>query len=113
MIINAVLTNNYGVGSAVIGYLAYVIIQVLFYYFYFIHKILGLKSMRVFKSFIIPTFIGFGIMLLVSFVKLQTSSLILEMIVKTILWIVLYFLLLVAFKIIDIRKMQFDLLHKK
>ena len=58
IIINVLLTKKYGVGSAVIGYLAYIIIQVMFYYLYFNSRILGLNSFRVFKSFFLPTSLG-------------------------------------------------------
>lgn len=109
MVINALLTNKYGVGSAVIGYLAYIVIQMLFYYLYFNNRVLRLKSTRVFKSFIIPTGLGFVAFVGVHLIKIEMNSLLLQLIVNSVVWIVVYFLFLAAFKIVDIKKMKIGL----
>ena len=103
IVINALLTSKYGVGSAVIGYLTYIIIQVSFYYLYFNSKVLGLKSMRVFKSFIIPTCLGLVCFVAVYFIKIEIDLLILKIVVKTIIWGLFYLLLLLCFKVVDLR----------
>lgn len=112
IIINALLTNKYGVGSAVIGYLVYIIIQVSFYYLYFNSSVLGLKSMRVFKSFIIPTGLGFVAFIGAQLLKIEMSSLLLQLIVKTVVWGVFYLLMLILFRVVDIRKISEVLLKQ-
>lgn len=107
IIINVLFCNVWGVGSAVVGYLIYIIIQMLFYYLYFNNKILGLKSMKVFKSFIIPTAIGFILFLGVSFLKIEMNNLLLKISIQTLLWIVGYVICLFLFKIMD-RKLIFN-----
>lgn len=87
VLINVILANKLGVGSAVIGYLIYVIIQMSFYYFYFNNRILHLNSWRVFKSFIVPTFIGIVVSGVIMIIKIHTAILLLEIFVKTILWV--------------------------
>ncbi|NLL51428.1 MAG: hypothetical protein GX248_01840, partial [Peptococcaceae bacterium] len=112
IVINAVLTNIYGVGSAVIGYLVYIIIQMSFYYLYFNSSVLGLKSMRVFKSFIIPTGLGFVAFIGAQLLKIEMSSLLLQLIVKTVVWGVFYLLMLILFRVVDIRKISEVLLKQ-
>ncbi|GAO31478.1 oligosaccharide flippase family protein [Geofilum rubicundum] len=110
VIINALLTNKYGVGSAVLGYLAYIIIQVLFYYLYFNNKILGLKSMKVFESFVIPTSLGFILYLGVKNINLQLDSLILQIMINSVVWTAAYIVSLVLLKVVDIQKIRLVLL---
>jgi len=105
IIINAILCQHYGVGSAVLGYLVYIIIQISFYYFYFNNKVLGLKSMKVFKSFVIPTLLGFFLMIGIYLLNIEIKFLILQIIIKSIIWGVSYILCLELFKIIRIRKL--------
>ncbi len=103
IIINAMLTNNYGVGSAVLGYLVYIIIQMSFYYFYFNNKVLKLKSLKIFTSFIMPTALGYGVLLLVKSMKIPIKSLPLYMIISSIIWAMIYLTALHVFKILDIK----------
>ena len=112
MIINAMLCKYFGVGSAIIGFLIYIIIQMSFYYLYFNNKILGLRSLKVFKSFIVPTAIGFVLMVVTYFVKIKTEHLLLQIVVNSSFWCVLYASCLVALKIIDV-KMIYLMLQKK
>jgi O-antigen/teichoic acid export membrane protein len=104
IVINAILTSTLGVGSAVIGYLVYIIIQISFYYFYFNTKVLKLNSMQVFKSFFIPTGIGFILFLIISNLKVTINSLLLQIIVNSVLWIGAYLLFLYVFKVVDVNK---------
>ena len=114
IIINATLCEYFGVGSAVIGYLVYVVIQMLFYYFYFNEKVLGLNSSYVFKSFIFPTLIGFGVMLAIELINMPINwPILLLLIVKSMLWIIAYSFLIVFFKIIDIKKKLYRLQYSK
>ena len=100
IVINAALCNIFNVGSAVIGYLAYIIIQMAFYYFYFNQKVLGLNSLKVFSSFISPTIIGLVLMIGISFFKLPIESLFLKIIIKSIFWGFGYIICLQLFKVI-------------
>ena len=59
LMVNAVLITDFGVGAAIIGFIVYTMIQMSFYYFYFNNKVLNLESLKVFKSFIVPTLLGF------------------------------------------------------
>ena len=56
IITNILLVNTFQVGSAVISHSSYLIIQISFYYFYFNNKILRIKSLPVFLSFIYLSF---------------------------------------------------------
>ncbi len=55
------MCSKFGVGSAVIGYLVYVIIIILSYYFYFIEKVLSLNPITVFRKFLHPFVIALGV----------------------------------------------------
>ena len=111
IIINAILCQHYGVGSAVIGYLVYIIIQMSFYYFYFNNKILGLKSIKVFKLFFVPTMIGFCLMICVYFLKIEIKFLSLQIVLKSLIWCIGYTFCLVIFRVVDI-KMLYSMLRK-
>ncbi|TCO07875.1 lipopolysaccharide biosynthesis protein [Natronoflexus pectinivorans] len=106
MIINAILASKYGVGSAVIGYLVYIIIQVLFYYLYFNNRVLSLKSLNVFKSFVIPTGLGFIVFGLVHFLEVETGSFIIQILINSLTWGIIYILMLIMFRVIDIRDIK-------
>jgi O-antigen/teichoic acid export membrane protein len=102
IIINVLLTNKYGVGSAIIGYLFYIIIQMSFYYFYFNNKVLGLKSLKVLKSFILPTGIGFILFGVIYFLKIKMNSLTLQIFINSGIWTGLYLFCLKLLNVIDI-----------
>lgn len=108
LIINALLANRFGVGSAVIGYLIYIIIQIAFYYLYFNRKVLGLKSLKVFKSFIIPTGLAFLVMIIIMLLPFRFNNLIISIIIKVGLWGVLYLLAIFGLRILSFN----ELLHK-
>ena len=108
IVLNAILCPLLGVGSAVVGYLIYILIQMSFYYFYFNNQILRLNSYKIFKSFVVPAMTGlmaFGLVYICSFTSFE--SLFLSIIVKCGLWLILYVVFLFVFKIIsvnDVRK---------
>ncbi len=104
IIINALLAKSFGVGSAVIGYLVYIIIQMSFYYLYFNKKILNLHSFKVFKAFIIPTFIAFIAYLPLYVFKFDLLPVLFTILVKTAVWAILFFTILFIFKIIDLQQ---------
>lgn len=105
IIINVLFCNVWGVGSAVVGYLVYVIIQMLFYYLYFNNKILGLKSMKVFKSFIIPTGLCMLITLGIMFLNIEFESALTTLIIKLMVWGICYCILLQLVRIVDIKQL--------
>ncbi len=104
IIINSVLVNYFGVGSAVIGYLVYIIIQMSFYYLYFNTYVLNLNSWLVFRSFFIPTILGISSFALIKFSNIQMDSLLLNIIVKSILWVILFAILIFATKTISLKQ---------
>lgn len=104
IIINAAFCQSLGVGSAIIGYLVYIVIQISYYYLYFNNKVLNLQSSKVFKAFLIPTFIAFVSYLPLYFLKLDFLSTFLIILLKTSIWFILFLGMLFIFKIIDLQK---------
>lgn len=103
LLLNAYFAKEIGVGSAVVGYAVYALIQMSFYYFYYNNKILKLDSWLVFKSFIIPVLFGSLAIYLVYLINIQMSLLLLQIIVKLILWSLLFMIMLLLFRIIKFR----------
>ena len=62
------------VGATVIGYLAYCMIQILFYYFYYWPKVMKINSMKVFLSSFVP-FMSIGALLCVGLRSLSFEDL--------------------------------------
>jgi len=106
IIINISLTNIYGVGSAVIGYFFYVLIQMLFYYLYFNNRVLKLDSFKIFKSFFKPTFLAIIVLAIFTFIPLNIENSILKIFVKLSLWGLGYFFLLIITRTIDIKDLK-------
>lgn len=107
MVINAIFCPFYGVGSAVIGYLVYIIIQISFYYFYFDNKILGLNSYKIFKSYIIPMLCGLLTLACVYMIPITTNLLWLNIIVKCLMWIITYGIVLFLFRVITKKDLEY------
>jgi O-antigen/teichoic acid export membrane protein len=105
ILINAIFCQAIGVGSAVLGYLTYILIQMAFYYLYLNRRLLNLDSMRIFKSFIIPTAVAglaaVPIPLIDHFSLLPFQSIL----VKSVLWGLIYFILLVAFNTLNLKRL--------
>lgn len=110
LIVNAVLTPRFDVGAAVIGYVVYVVIQMSFYYFYFNNHVLGLKSMKIFKSFITSAMIGFISAFIIWYLDLSFDNLLFQIFVKTIIWFILFGGFLYFLKIITLDNIK--LFHK-
>jgi O-antigen/teichoic acid export membrane protein len=106
LIINAFLTPGFGVGAAVIGYVVYIVIQMSFYYFYFNNHVLGLRSINVFKSFIVPTFLGFLAAAIVWCLSINFNNEIFQIVVKTLLWFVLYGCLLFVLRVVTLNNIK-------
>ena len=113
MIINALLCNFIPVGSAVIGYIVYMICLIGVYYGYLYRRYLGLNSWHIFKSFLKPFIIGLLCCVMPYLINMDdiispnvmNSRLIFltEFIVKTIIWFIPYLLLLKALKIFNFK----------
>jgi len=106
IIINAILCPIFGVGSAVVGYLVYITIQVSFYYFYFNNKVLGLSSFKVFRSFFIPFFLGILIAIAVVVIEITYTNLYVQIVLKSLIWGFFYFAVLLIFKVIRLAKIK-------
>lgn len=112
VLVNIFLVNVFQVGSAVIGYFSYLVVQLSFYYFYFNKKVLGLNSFKVFSSFIIPAAIGLTLSLLIFLANFNFQSIIFQAGVKSVIWLVLFLILLHIFKVFDFRKLLLSLSSK-
>ncbi len=64
--LTVVLAPEFNVGAAVIGYLAYMVIQIGFFYFYYIPKVLLLNSRKIFFGGFFPSLLGAVIAMVVS-----------------------------------------------
>lgn len=115
IVINAVLSYYYGVGSAVIGYFVYVIIVIGSYYAVYYKKLIGLSRWKMFRCFLVPTGLAAVILCLVGFVPVRQEyfavfpirlQYISVCIVKTLLWLIPYGAFLVMFHIVDIKSLK-------
>lgn len=113
LFINAVFCKSLEAGSAVLGYAVYMIIQMSFSYFYFNNKVLKLKSWKVFKSFIIPALLGSVALLTVWLMNIQLSNMLLQVILKSVIWFILFCGLLVSSKVFSIQKLRTIILSLK
>lgn len=110
ILVNAILCVRFGVGSSIIGYFIYIVIHMGFYYFYFYNKILNLKSFKVFRSFIIPTFLGFLAYIMLYSININFAYpigeggarvlVIIQCLVKGFLWLIMYAILLIGVKVV-------------
>lgn len=113
LFLNAFLCSSYGVGAAVISYLIYVILVIGLYYVEYYKKLLQLSRRRMLKSFLYPTLISLLVLVIVynipiTFISQDSIRLtnVLVFSVKTLLWIIPYFILLAAFKVIDFKELR-------
>lgn len=104
IVINAILCPFLGVGSAIIGYLVYILIQMLFYYLYFNSKVLGLKSSKVFKSFTVPTILGIIVSIIIVLLKIDINNIYIQILVKCLLFLSIFVISLFLFKVISIKE---------
>ena len=108
IIINGLLAPQYRVGSSIIGYTIYIIINLFFYYFFFYSKYLSLKRTKILKSFVYPSLIGLIIAYIVNILLINFSvsliseriDFVLTAISKACIWFILYVMFLLYFKII-------------
>ncbi len=108
ILVNVLLIPSLGVGATVVGYLIYVFIQQSFYYLYINNKILCLDSIKILCAFLKPTVIGMCLAFLLILVDIDFGNDLLCVVVRTVIWIILYLLSLYVFKILklsNVRKM--------
>lgn len=113
MIVNALLCNIISVGSAVLGYIIYMLCLIGVYYGYLYRKYLGLNSWQILKSFFKPLVLGFLCCLVPCFFNLDgllsvcnlNSRLVylIEFMVKAIVWFISYLMLLKVTNILKFR----------
>ncbi|WP_282038264.1 lipopolysaccharide biosynthesis protein [Saccharicrinis aurantiacus] len=108
IVINAILCSTYGVGSAVIGYLVYIIIQLAFFYLYFNPYVLKINSIKIFKAFIKPTILGLVPVIIITTSNFNLDNLVIDIFLKMIIWFCTTISLMLLFKIIDIKDIYFN-----
>jgi len=113
IVINILLTNMYGVGSAIVAYFIYVLIVIGLYYVYYYKKLLNLSRIKMFFTFIKPTFIAIILLAIIKQIPnnwIETDggrlAYLYLCLIKSALWLIPYLLILFACKIIDIKDFQ-------
>lgn len=113
MIVNAFLCNVVPVGSAVVGYIVYMLSLIGVYYGYLYRKYLGLDSLQILKSFFKPLILGLISCVIPYFVNIDSILpldvinkrliFLIEFLTKAILWLIPYLLLLRVTKIFNVK----------
>jgi len=106
VVVNIALCKQIGVGSAVIGYLVYIVVQMMYYYFYFNQKILFLNSFSVFKSFIIPAGLGVISIGFVMLMHISFHNLFVQIMIKTVIWFLIFIASLLLTNVISIAEFR-------
>ena len=122
MIINSILAPKIGVGSAVIGYTVYILITLIGNYSFYYKKVLRVSICKMLESFMLPTLCGcsalvclyvFQSELNIHFTKIPRLNYVILFGLKTIIWIILYFLLLLLFRIIRLKRHKIITMYDK
>lgn len=117
VILNVYLAPYYGVGAAVISYFFYVSVVISLYYLGYYKKLFNLSRLKMFLSFAKPTILSILLYLLILIIPFpydyfhicgeRTTSIVL-CIVKTLLWLIPYFLLLFVSKVIRLSEFKIN-----
>lgn len=110
IVVNICLSHSIPVGSAVIGYAVYMMCLIGVYYLYIYKYYIGLHRLPVVKSFMIPLVLGFCASLVPFYVSvpyIEISSVnrinfILMFAIKSALWLLTYFCLLILLRVVKI-----------
>lgn len=111
MVINAYLAKTFSVGSAVIGYTIYIIINLFSYYGFYYKRTLHISNKKIALSFLNPTLCGFLAAVPVWYqlkelnfnvVSVRVSEL-LTFSIKTLTWLVVYGLLIFSMRIVKVK----------
>lgn len=115
LIVNISLCRVYEVGSAVLGYGCYIVMQMAFYYFYFNTRVLEIRSLKVFKSFIIPTFLAFVSFYGIFYFRNFVENTLIDIFLRCAVWFFAFVGLLLATKTVDynVVRDKFDEILKK
>ena len=116
--ITIILAPTLNVGAAVIGYLAYMLIQIGFFYIYYIPKVLKLDSKKIFFSAFSPSVLGAVIAFAVAFGLekwIEMPAGILGMIIRSAIFTTVFaaFHFLFIIKSADIEFLRTKLLKRK
>ncbi|WP_353183340.1 oligosaccharide flippase family protein [Parapedobacter lycopersici] len=116
--ITVVLATRFQVGAAVIGYLVYMVLQIGFFYAYYIPKVLRLDGFRLFTRAFLPAAIGGGMCMLVTryvtgYLPVATGYglLILNSVIFVLLYVVYLFVFVI--KMTDIHYLKRVLISEK
>ena len=113
IILNMLLAEKFNVGSAVLGYTVYILINLTGYYLFFYKQLLKLSRIKTCISFVIPSLLGFVSMFVIGYCVSNISveiglniriNMILVFLIKSVMFLGLYYLLLWVFKIARIKQ---------
>lgn len=106
IIINILCCRYYGVGSAVIGYLVYVVIVIVVYYGSYYKKLMNLSRLKMLSAFCLPTGLAFIALFFVRFIPFEhfptgdfseRIDMFVLFLVKSFSWGIVYVILLSVF----------------
>ena len=116
IVVNALLCKKIPVGSAIIGYVVYMLCLIGVYYFILYRRYLGLKRLPIFVSFLKPLLIGVICCLVPSLINVSglfsglisntRLEYIFEFLVSSLLWIVPFFCILIATRTIHLSEFK-------
>jgi O-antigen/teichoic acid export membrane protein len=115
--LTVVLAPEFNVGAAVIGYLAYMVIQIGFFYLYYIPKVLLLNSRKIFFGGFFPSLLGAVIAMVVSHyfgMMMDFQNAFVGIIVNSAVFVVLFttYHLVFVIKAADVMYLKEKLLNK-
>lgn len=113
MVINAVLAKQLSVGSAVVGYFVYIIINLFSYYMYYYKKILRISIISILYSFLYPTLLGTISFLIAWYIccdikcsifDQERFNYIIGFVIKASLWAFIFVILLLLFRVVWLKE---------
>lgn len=106
ILLNAILADSIGVGSAVVGYFVYIVVMISVYYMYFNNKVLKVDSLKIFKYFFYPFVLGLFSLYGGKFIYLSTDNTILNIAINTLIWGILYCFSLILFRLVSMKQIR-------
>lgn len=112
IIVNAMLSKQLGVGSAIIGYFLYILILSGLYYVWFYRKLLHLSNWKLFSKFAFPTLIGVASLALSELVPFNEIHFwnnnrmyyIVMLAIKSVTWFLPYLILISVFHLFPVKE---------